>query len=538
MSDDRVSMSDIARQLEITLPAVSNWRRRHPSFPLAEQVNGQDLFKIGEIADWLDGRKISMKDLSPSELPGATYGARFRRAMRIGHASDEAIDVELWKELIRFRGAEDVAVFADLVLGLLYLGVSDERHWNKIVAADPRQRLAVVERAALEHVSVLSDLHRTRGVFLNDVDDETRLTEIVRLVDRMRQSGRGAEVFEFLLNQFAAVEGRRGAAVHTPSVVVRLLVEMVAPASGASVFDPCCGSGGFLLAAAAYIAADGHRAFNTSFTGHALSARSASLAHMNLQLHGVSADLEVRADTLFHEEGLFARKRFSVVLSNPPFDMKEPPWSWVRDLRGRYGPLPKNRTNFAWLQYVVSSLSDDGRAAVVMPGGTLFRGGAEKQVRARMIDDGVVEAIIALPSGMFSSTGIPVTVWLLNQPEGQSRDKILLIDASDLGHMISRTQRTLSGEDRSRIVDTVARWRVGNGYKDVQGFSASVAVQRIREQDYVLIPARYVGRSVTLDKHLRSIRELRDDLVHLGRRATQVDEAVDRRLDRIQTWIP
>jgi type I restriction enzyme M protein len=530
-------MSEIARRLGVTLSAVSNWRRRHPSFPPAEYVDGQELFKISEIANWLDGRKISKKDLKPWELPGATFGARFSSAMGAEPASDDAIGVGLWKELIRFRGTEDVAVYADLVLGLLYLAISDERRWNEIEPAEPRQRMVLVEQAAMEHVPVLDDLHRALRVFLDDAADEARLTAIFGLIDRARQSGLGVEIFDVLLNRFAAIEGRRDASVYTPSTVVRLLVEMVDPAPGTSVFDPCCGYGGFLVAVAQHIAAGGRRALDASFTGHVLSRRAASMAQMNLKLHGVPAELEQRADTIFRAEGLFASGRFSIVLSNPPFDMREPPWSSVRQLHGRYGPLPKNRTNFAWLQYIVSSLAANGRAAVVMPGGTLFRGGAEQKVRARMIDDGIVEAIIALPAQLFSSTGIPVTVWLLTHPKEQRRGELLLIDASDLGHMISRTQRILSREDRSRIVGTIASWRAGDAYRDVPGFAASVAVQRIREQDYVLIPARYVGTRATLDTQLKSVRQLRDDLDQLDRRAAQVDEEADRQLDWIQTWI-
>ncbi|MGH3697261.1 MAG: N-6 DNA methylase [Pseudomonas sp.] len=154
----------------------------------------------------------------------------------------------------------------------------------------------------------------------------------------------------------------------------------------------------------------------------------------------------------------------------------------------RYGSLTKNRTSFAWLQYAVSALKDEGWAAVVMPGGTLFRGGAEKEIRSRMIDDGVVQAIISLPSALFA--------------------------------------------------DCVTKWRTGHGYQNMPGFSASVAIDRLRAEDYVLIPARYVGRSGALDIPAKSVSELRHDLVALEWRAAAANEAAARHLDRIQTWIP
>lgn len=535
MSDRQVSLSDIARRLEVTLSAVSNWRRRHPSFPIAVQENGREVFQTEEVAEWLDGRKISKKDLKPGELPGMTYGNRFRGA-RIGRAADAGFDDDLWKELIRFRGAEDVAVFADLVLSLLYVAVSNDHDWADIFAAEGSRRFHLLEVVALKHRPVLRDLHHSRGAFI-DMHGEARLDEIIRLVERMRRSGRGPELFEFMLNRFAAAEGRRAADVHTPAALVRLLVELVAPTPETSVFDPCCGSGGFLVGAAKYLESHGALGFGVPFTGRALSERSASLAHMNLRLHDIPADIEVRSDTIFPGDGnLIASERFDVIVSNPPFDLKESAWAApTQNLYGRYGALPKSKTNFAWLQYVASALANGGRAAIVMPGGTLFREGAEKQVRANMVDDGIVEAVIALPSQLFVSTGIPVTVWLLNN-QVRRKGEILIVDASELGHSISRTQRSLSSEDRRQVVDLVTKWRNQDGYEDVRGFSASVEFRRIREEGYVLTPARYVG-SAGSGATGRSVQELRDDLVRLERRAALVDAAVEQNFGRIRAWI-
>jgi type I restriction enzyme M protein len=538
VSGDRVSMSEIAHHVGVTLAAVSNWRRRHPSFPPAETSDGRELFSVSQVSHWLDGRKISMKDLRSGELPGSTYGARFRNAMGTVDPSGETIAVDLWKQLIPLGGIEDMAAFADLVLGLLYLAVSDERRWNDIMAAKGLRRLQLVELASLEQVPTLSDLHRARSVFLSDPSGESRAAEIIELVDRIRQSGRGPEVFEFLLNRFADFEGRRGADVHTPSAIIRLVVELAAPASGSTVLDPCCGSGGFLVGAAKYVTSNGGHAIDASFTGHALSERSASLARMNLRLHHVPATVDARAGMIIDDGTLIENERFTIIMSNPPFDMKGPARTALMPDTHSYGSLARKRSSYAWLEYVVSAMADNGRAAVVMPGGALFREGAEKQIRAQMIDDGIVEAVIALPPGLFTSTGIPVTVWLLDRPAKPYGSDILLIDASDLGHMISRAQRSLSDEDRSRIVDTVMRWRTRKGYEDVPGFSASVAVPRIRDQDYVLTPARYVGRSMPSEMPLNSVRELRDELTRLGRKAVDLDEEVDRKLDRIYAWIP
>lgn len=525
MIDRHVSMSEIAGRLGLTLPAVSNWRRRHRTFPAPVKVDGRELFPVEELAAWLDGRRISKRDLGPDELPGTTYGTRFRDAMTTGHVSDVAIDA-LFREILQLRGAEDVAVFADVVLGCLYLAIVSEDSWNDVVTSKG-SRLGGLPAATQDPAfpvlrSAFESLPR-RG-------EDQRLALLIELIERVRGSGRGVDVFDLLLDKFATEEGRRDATVYTPTVVVRLVVELAALARGSSVFDPCCGSGGFLLGAAKYAAT--HR-FDASFTGYALSTRSRSLAHMSLRLHRVRASVDVPGVASFPREGWGIPERgFDVVLSNPPFDLKA-----ETDFEGRYGSLPKNRTSFAWLQYVLSSLAAHGRAAVVMPGGTLFREGAEKQVRTNMVDDGVVDAIIALPPQLFVSTAVPVTVWLLSRSEDEREKEILFVDASRLGHMISRTQRSLSDEDLSRIVDTVASWRAGDGHEDVPGFSASVTVGRIREQDYVLVPARYVGTDFEAPMPVRTADELRDELRRLEWRAAEVDTAAERALDRVETWI-
>jgi type I restriction enzyme M protein len=553
--DAHVSMSEVARRLRLTLPAVSNWRRRHPSFPASVETDGQELFSVEEMAGWLDSRRISKKKLGPDELLGMTYGTRFRNAMDIAHASPDDMVGILWRELVRLRGAGDIAVFADLTLTLLYLANTDDDRWNDIAAADGLRRGRLV--GSLYRDPLLLELYGGSPALLDGVLGDHPLVEIIRLVERVRLSGRGIDVFESLLDQFAAEEGRRDLAVRTPMAIVRLLVELTDCVSGTSVFDPCCGSGEFLVGAARHIEEHGGRVHEVAFTGRTLSARAASLTRMNLRLRDVPADVDATADALFHDMRLLASpERFDVVLSNPPFDLKAP-----ADFHAQYGRLPKNRTSLAWLQYVMLSLSDHGRAAVVMPGGTLFRGGAEEQVRAGMVDDGVIEAIIALPPRLFASTAVPVNVWLLRAPAvpvrvllstppavpvniwsstssvGNDEREILFIEASGLGHMISRTQRSLSDDDRCQIVDTVHRWREGNEYEDVPGFSASVVVERVREQDYVLVPARYVNATVESDTSLGTARELRDELTRLARRAAAVNAAVEQRLDGIRTWI-
>lgn len=549
LSDDLVTMTDIARLAEVQLPAVSNWRRRHETFPQSQRRNGQELFVAAEVVNWLDGRKIARNDLKDSEFPDTTYGTRFRgNNFRTVARPEARLKEVLWKELSRFRGAEDIAVYADLVLGLLYLSVRERDRWVDIVTAGASESVNLVETAIFEHEPALLQLHRSLSSVRVESRGVERLGAIIRVLDQMQwrtdsvegRSRWGGEVFEYLLNRFAAAEGKRGLVVTTPSVV-RVLVELIALKPKESVLDPCCGSGGFLVGAARYIEAHGGRASDISFFGQAILERSWWLARMNLDLHGVPADLAARPAIAFDDD-LYAGRRFDAILANPPFNMSDWRGGHLTDRCWHYGVPPKNNANFAWLQHIWSSLAEGGRAAVVMANSALSSEQAgEGGIRAAMVEEGVVEALIALPPQLFATTAIPVTVWLLRRPSDMRHDEVLFVDARKLGSMMSRTQRSLLPDDIRLISDTVLEWRDHRnqeGYQDLQGFSASVAIQEIRERDYQLAPGRYVGTGISTGMPAASIGEIRRELDRLHLRAVEVDAIADRQLDGIAAWIP
>jgi type I restriction enzyme M protein len=548
LSDDLVTMTDIARLAEVKLPTVSNWRRRHETFPRSERRNGQELFVAAEVEHWLDGRKIARNDLKKNEFPGTTYGARFRRNnLQIMARPDARLKEVLWKELSRFRGTEDIAVYADLILGLLYLSVRERDRWVDIAAAGGSEIADLVEMAIFEHEPALLQLHRALSPVRVESRGLERLSEIIRVLDQVQwrtdsEDGRsrwGGEVFEYLLDRFAIAEGKRGV-VGTPPSVVRVLVELIAPKPGDSVLDPCSDAGGFLVGAAKYVEAHGGCVSDVSFFGQTMMERSWSLARMRLDLHGVPADFAVRPGIALDD--LHAGRKFDAILANPPFNISHWNSGQPADRYWRYGAPPKSNANFAWLQHIWSSLAEGGRAAVVMANGALSsEQGGEGGIRAAMVEDGVVEALIALPPQLFATTAIPVTVWLLRRPSDTRADEVLFVDARKLGSMLSRTQRGLLPYDICLISDTVLEWRDRRnqeGYQDLPGFSASVAIQMIREHDYQLAPGRYVGTEITTGISAGSVAKLRRELDRLHLRAVEVDAIADRQLDRIAAWIP
>jgi type I restriction enzyme M protein len=538
-------MTEIAWLADVKLPTVSNWRRRHESFPESERRDGREYFLVDEVANWLDNRKISKGDLKKGELPGATYGVRVHRKQRQVTPSAEQKEA-LWKVLNRLHGAEDIAVYADLVLGLLYLFARERDQWSDMLTADNQEMVQLLELAILAQGELFSSVHRSWRSVLNDSRGKERLAETIRAIDQVEQwtahkedarSPQWAgEVFEYLLSRFVAAEGKRGAVVVTPPSVVRVLVELIALKPGESLLDPCSDSGGFLLGTAKYLAAHGSRTSSADLAGQAILRRSWSLGRMNLALHDVRADLAARPGIALHDD-LHAGKRFDAVLANPPFNMSDIADYQPTDGRWRFGLPPKSNANFAWLQHIWSSLAEDGRAAVVMANGALSSEQAgEGRIRAAMVEGGVVEALIALPAQLFPTTAIPVTVWLLRRPREARNDEILFIDARELGSMISRSQRDLSSDEIRRIADTVVAWRKRDdqdGYQDVQGFSASVGIEGVRKHDYQLTPGRYVGARISTHTPENKVPELRRELARLSLRAEAAEAAVKREFDKI-----
>jgi type I restriction enzyme M protein len=412
--------------------------------------------------------------------------------------------------------------------------------------ADERVDVNLIEQAILEHGTKLFPLHRAWRSFLLETENLEQLDDVVRSIDRAGRSVDSqhrtwaGELFEFLLHKFAAVEGRRGAVVVTPPSVIGTLVELIGLKPGDKVLDPCADSGGFLLGAAKYLHSQGRRSHDIQLTGRAISERSWALAQMNLDLHGVPADFGRKPGIVLDEDPQPAT-RYDVILANPPFNMvtreaNPPPGRWL------FGRPPMSNANFAWLQHIWSSLADGGRAAVVMANGaSSSQRLEEKKIRGAMAEAGIIEALIALPPQLFSTTSIPVTAWILRKSGAKKGEDILLVNASDSGTMISRTQRALLPDDIREISDAVLRWRNRGSrpaHKNIPGFSRAVPVAEIRNYDYQLTPGRYVGSEITPNSPIEPIIELRNQLNRLHTRAASVDAEVTRQLNRILQWTP
>ena len=302
------------------------------------------------------------------------------------------------------------------------------------------------------------------------------------------------QAYEWTIAKFAANAGKRGGEFYTPAQVGKLGALLLAPRPGEEVYDPTCGSGGLLLHVLeeAY-AAHGDRARAISLFGQELNPETWAIARMNMLLHGAGgAATVIQGDTLAAPAFLAGNelRRFDAVIANPPFSSKN--WGHERlksqgDPFGRIRHLPKrSHGEMAFVQHMVASLNDHGRAAVVLPNGCFFRAGAEQLVRKDLVDGDLVEAVIQLPKDLFYGAGIPACWLVINKAKSEQRDgRVLFIDASAHYDRVD-TKNVLPDSAIERIVAAFAR----NDAEE--GFSAFATAQEVADRGYNLTVRRYV----------------------------------------------
>jgi type I restriction enzyme M protein len=340
--------------------------------------------------------------------------------------------------------------------------------------------------------------------------DKRRLGELVDLLSdekltftrEHRDNDVLGRVYEYFLGQFASNEGKGGGEFYTPRQVVQLLVEMIEPYEG-RVYDPCCGSGGMFVQSLRFVEAHGGQRNNLSVYGQELAGTTWRLAKMNLAIRGIDADLgDEPADTFHRDKHPDLRADF--ILANPPFNISDWGGELLRDdPRWAYGAPPKGNANYAWLQHMVHHLAPGGTAGIVLANGSMSsQQSGEGEIRKALVEADLVDCMVALPTQLFYSTGIPVCLWFLSKGRAGSADRrdrrgeVLFIDARELGSMATRVHRVLDDADIARITTTYHAWRgeaEAGAYEDVPGFSAAVAKVDIASHDHVLTPGRYVG---------------------------------------------
>jgi type I restriction enzyme M protein len=364
---------------------------------------------------------------------------------------------------------------------------------------------------------------------LRDLPDLTDVhgRQVASLIDQVAETENPAALFEDCLQQAQA--SGRGGSYYTPPGMVRLLVGLMEPSAGETVYDPVCGSGGFLLGAHDYVEVAGGRAEHVKLFGQDVSRTALQTAALNLTVHGATAGLMGPASTLADDR--FPDSTFDVVLANPPFNQSR----WDEggrlryDRRWTYGVPPSGNANFAWAQHIVSKLSPGGRGALLLPTGAASGAKpAERWIRAGLVDGDVLSCVIELPAGLIPHVRNPVSLWLFSKSKRAhqgwgSSDRLgqyLLIDARDAAAVTGRGRRALPDEAHKRIIETFAAWRGSPGaalYEDVPGWCRSVGAVEVAERDHDVLPSHHVGLSPTESMERgegsgEKVAKLRDEL--------------------------
>jgi type I restriction enzyme M protein len=362
------------------------------------------------------------------------------------------------------------------------------------------------------------------------------------------------QVYEYFLGQFALAEGKKGGQFYTSRSVVRLLVEMLEPYEG-RVFDPCCGSGGMFVQSEKFVEA--HRDhYNgksreidklfervVSIYGQESNQTTWRLCKMNLAIRGIDS-----TNVLWNSEGSFLNDahpdlKADFVIANPPFNDSDWSGELLRtDGRWKYGIPPVSNANYAWIQHFLYHLSPKGTAGFVMAKGSLSsKTNGEGEIRKNLIEAPLVDCIINLPTKLFLNTQIPVCLWFLSReketnPNHPRRNKILFIDARNMGTLINRRTRELTDEDIRKIVDTYHSWKKDDGsYEDIPGFCKSATLDEVRELDYVLTPGRYVGLPEEEDDFdfEERVKKLTAELKAQMEESAKLDERVKENLAKV-----
>jgi len=582
-----ISTSDLANILGVTRQAIQKRFKNEPKIKTI-QVGSSFLYVVDTLPEDIKERiKKSQKQASEEVIKKSK--------------EKKPVDLkkELWNAADKLRGNVDPSDYKHIVLGLIFLKyvsdafyqtknktefkvsdvsspyyleneearkfyleqkdpylsegvffVPEKARWDYLLANSSQPNFGRLLDEAME--SLEEENPQLKGILPKEYSrvliDNQVLVELVNLFSKIsfydfeQEKDLLGDVYEYFLGQFADSEGKRGGEFFTPPSIVKLLVEILEPYEGARIFDPACGSGGMFVKSGEYLKNHLKDRNKISFYGQELNQTTWKLCKMNLALRGLTGTIE-QGNSYYDDK--FLDMRFDFVLSNPPFNASwEPKRLSPSDPRLKYGIPPASNANFLWIQHFIYHLAPNGMAGFVMANGALAVSGKEGEIRKKIIEDDLVDVIIACPPKLFFNVSLPVSLWFItkNKADGRFRSRkgeTLFIDAREIFTPISRKQVIFSDEQIQKIAKTVRAWRGEEGageYKDIPGFCKSATLDEIRNNGYVLTPGRYVGVKEEEDDGVpfeEKMKKLTADLEEFFKQGRELEEKIRENLKKI-----
>lgn len=587
MKNKYISTSDLSRILGVTRQAIQKQLSKHPEIKIKE-VGSSFLYEI---------------DSLPLEIKNKVINAQkevVEKVIRVSQKNSQGVDIkkELWKAADKLRGSIDPSEYKYIVLGLIFLKYVSDVFYQKREKIEKKvsEEFFVRDQETKNYYLGQKDPYKAEGVFyipekarwdfliskasqgnvgkyideaMKAIEEENPelkeilpkiysaapledyvLTELINIFSKIKfdhnlQKERDllGEVYEYFIGQFATTEGKRGGEFFTPRSIVKLLVEILEPYEGARVFDPACGSGGMFVQSGKFLSNHKGDPNKMTFYGQELNVNTWKLCKMNLAIRGMAGQIEI-GNSYYDDK--FPDLRTDFVISNPPFNADwEPDRLSDRDPRLKYGITPKSNANFMWIQHFIYHLAPGGMAGFVMANGALAVGGKEGEIRKKIIEDDLVDVIIACPPKLFTNVSLPVSLWFLtkNKKNGRFRNRVaetLFIDAREIYEPISRKQVIFTDEQIQKIANTVRAWRGEKEYgkyEDIPGFCKSVALEEIAKNGYVLTPGRYVGVTPPPDDGIpfeKKMGKLTKELRRYFKKGEKIEKKILKNLKKVK----
>ena len=483
------------------------------------------------------------------------------------------IEETLWDSANKLRGSVESSEYKHVVLGLIflkfasdkfeeqrkdliskgyekYLEIPDFYNQNNVFFLEGSSRWSyIIKNAkqndiALKIDTALHNIEKTNKALKGALPDNyfsrlgldlsklASLLDTINEIDTLEDKERDivGRVYEYFLKKFAIAEGKGKGEFYTPKTIVNLIAEMIEPYKGI-IYDPACGSGGMFVQSIKFIESHNGNKKEVSIYGQEYTNTTYKLAKMNLAIRGISANLgDKAADTFADDQHKDLKADF--IMANPPFNQKD--WRGENELlddprwRG-YDVPPRSNANYGWILNIVSKLSENGGAGFILANGALSGGGEEYKIRRKLIENNLVEAIVIIPRDTFYTTDISVTLWILNKNKSarntdingknkkyrDRKEEILFIDLRRWGTEYDKQFIEILPEDITRVAETYHNWQQESfqeKYKDIAEYCYSASMEEIKENDYSLVPSRYIkfidkDSDINFDKEMKRIQK-------------------------------